>query len=150
MFCMIFYNYWLVKRATYDMLDLKTKCCPRPKSIIVLLYPHWFKINYSIQSIHKQTDDDQTGLNLDELIWDELALVRINSYTSHLSMSSRLRTTNWHNLGRIGFGQSGFRTNRLACDVKRVIAVQHWFLYALGPTLIFICPLFRTLTIGII
>ena len=29
----------------------------------------------SIQTIHKQTDHDQTGLNLDELIWDELALV---------------------------------------------------------------------------
>ena len=110
-----------------------------------LLYSRLFKINYSIQSIHKQTDDDQTGLNLDELIWDELALVRIKSYTSHLSMSHRLRTTNLHNLGRIGLGQSGFRTNRLACDVKRVIAVQHWFLYALCPTLIFICPLLRTL-----
>ena len=65
-------------------------------------------------------------------------------------MSCKLRTTNWHNLGRIGFGQSGFRTNRLACDVKRVIAVQHMFLYALGPTLIFICPVLRTFTIGII
>ena len=86
------YNYLLVMRATYDMLDLKTKCCPRPRatfclkvqhiiccpnlqSIIVLLYLHWFRIKYSIQTIHKQTDHDQTGLNLDELIWDELALV---------------------------------------------------------------------------
>ena len=83
-------------RATYDMLDLKTKCCPRPgpratfclkvqhiicctdpQSIIVLLYMylHWLRITYSIKTIHKQTDHDQTGLNLDELIWDELALV---------------------------------------------------------------------------
>ena len=37
----------------------------------VLLYLHWFRIKYSIQ----QTDHDQTGLNLDELIWDELALM---------------------------------------------------------------------------
>ena len=111
-------------------------CCPNPQSIIVLLYLHWFRIKYSIQTIHKQTDHDQTGINLDELIWDELALVWINSYTIiPVHLSSRLRTTNWHNLGRIGFGQSGFRTNRLACDVKRVIAVQHMFLYALGPTL---------------
>ena len=84
---MTLYNYWLVMRATYDMLDLKTKCCPRPKaevniflkvqhitcrpnsqSIIVLLYLHWFRIKYSIQTIHKQTNLDQTGLNLDELI----------------------------------------------------------------------------------
>ena len=28
----VLYNYWLVMRATYDMLDLKTKCCPRPKA----------------------------------------------------------------------------------------------------------------------
>ena len=56
-------------------------CCQNPQSIIVLLYLHWFRIKYSIQIIHKQTDHDQTGLNLDELIWDELALVWINSYT---------------------------------------------------------------------
>ena len=31
--------------------------------------------------MNKQTDHDQTGLNLDELIRDELALVCINSYT---------------------------------------------------------------------
>ena len=46
-----------------------------------LLYLHWFRIKYSIQTIHKQTDHDQTGLNLDELILDEFALVLINSYT---------------------------------------------------------------------
>ena len=56
-------------------------CCPNPQSIIVLLYLHWLRIKYSIQTIHKQTDHDQTGLKLEELIWDELALVWINSYT---------------------------------------------------------------------
>ena len=44
---------------------------PESLSIIVLLYLHWLKIKYSIQSIHKQTDHDPTGLNLDELILDE-------------------------------------------------------------------------------
>ena len=28
----LLYNYWLVMRAIYDMLDLKTKYCPRPKA----------------------------------------------------------------------------------------------------------------------
>ena len=133
-------------RATFWLKVQHIICCPNPQSIIVLLYLHWFRIKCSIQTIHKQTDHDQTGLNLDELIWDELALVLINSYTiTHVHV-----IRNWHNLGRIGFRQSRFKTNRLACDVKRVIAVQHLFLYALGPTLIFTCPLLQTFAIRII
>ena len=153
----ILYNYWLVMRATYDMLDLNTKCClkdqhitccPNPKSIIVLLYIHWFRIMYSIQTIHKQTDHEQTGPTLDELIWDELALVWINSYTitpvqCHPGCEQQIDIT-WNEL------VSDKVDSELACDVKRVIVVQHLFLYALGPTLIFICPLLWTWTIGII
>ena len=77
------------------MLDLKTKCCPRPKAegnflsegptyhmlpespvnnCFVIPSLDLDKV-YSIQIIHKQTDHDTTGLYLDELIWDELALV---------------------------------------------------------------------------
>ena len=41
----ILYNYWLVIRATYDMLDLETKCCPRPT-----LY-YWFRIKYSMNKL---------------------------------------------------------------------------------------------------
>ena len=69
------YSFCLLMRATYDMLDMKTKCCPNPQSIIVMLYLHWFRIKNSIQTIHKQTDHDQIGFNLDGLIWDELALI---------------------------------------------------------------------------
>ena len=68
-------------RATFCLKVQHIICCPHHKSIIVLLYLHWFRIKYGIQTTYKQTDNDQTGLNLHELIWDELALVRINSYT---------------------------------------------------------------------
>ena len=71
-------------RATFCLKVQHIICCPNPQSIIVLLYLHWLRITYtwySIKPIHKQTLNDQTGLNLDELIWDELALVWINSYT---------------------------------------------------------------------
>ena len=92
------------------MLDLKTKRCPRPKSegtfclkvqhiiccpnplsIIVLLYPNWCRIKHSIQTTHKQTDNDQTGLNLDELIWNELVLCKFTLTSPHLSTSPILR-----------------------------------------------------------
>ena len=59
--------------ATFCLKVKHIICCPNPKLIIVLLYLHW--------TVYKRTDHDQTGLNLDELIWDELALVWINSYT---------------------------------------------------------------------
>ena len=108
-------------RAIFCLQVQHIICCPHHQSIIVLLYLHWLMIMYSIKTIHKQTDHDQTGLNLDELIWDKLALVWINSYTITPVHVIQI-ATNWHNLGRIGFGQSWFRTNRLACDVKRVIA----------------------------
>ena len=36
-------------------------------------------IKYSIETIHKQAEYDQTGLNLDEFIWDELA----NAWNRH-------------------------------------------------------------------
>ena len=80
-------NIWYVgpagrrPRATFCLKVQHIICCPHHQSIIVLLYLHWFRIRYSIQTIHKQTYHDQTGLNLDELIWDQLALVWINSYT---------------------------------------------------------------------
>ena len=125
-------------------------CCPNPQSIIVLLYLHCFRIKYSIETIHKLTDHDQTGLNLDELIWDELASVWINSYTITPVHTIQVANNKLTQLGTNWFGQSEFRTDRLDCDVKHVIAVQHLFLYALGPTLIFIYPLLRTFTIGII
>ena len=134
-------------RATFCLKVQYIICCPNLQSIIVLLYLHWFRTKYSIQTIHKQTDHDQTGLKLDELIWDELVLVWINPYT--ITPVHVIQFAN-NKLTRIGFGQSGCKTNRLACDVKRIIAVQHLFLCALGPTLIFICPLLRILTIGII
>ena len=89
-------------RATYVMLDLKTKCCPNPRSIIVLLYLHWLRIKYSIQTIHKQTDHDETSLSLDELIWDKLALVWINSYnitTVHvIQVAKQQIDTTWDEL----------------------------------------------------
>ena len=109
------YNYWLMMRATYDMLDLKTKCCPRPKATfcllvqhiiccpniqlkIVLIYLHWFRIKYSIQTITKQTDHDQTGLNLDELIWDEklyceLKLLHHHTCPRHPGCEQQIDTT---------------------------------------------------------
>ena len=136
-------------RALFCLKVQHIICCPNLQSITVLLYLHWFRIKYSTQTIHKQSDHDQTGLNLDELILDELALVLINSTPSQMSTSPRFPTTNWHNLGRISFGQIWLRTNPLACDVKCVIAVQHLFFYAQGPTSIFIYPLLRTLSIGI-
>ena len=121
-------------RATFCLKVQHIICCPHHQSLIVLLYLHWSRITYSIKTIHKQTDHDQTGLNLDELIWDELALVWINFYTTTPVHVIQI----WHNLGRIGFGQSGFRTNRLACDVKRVIAWRKCDVT--GPTYVFICP----------
>ena len=135
-------------RATYDMLDLQTKCCPRPRatfclkvqhiiccpnpqSIIVLLYLHWFRIKYSIQTIHKQTDHDQTGLNLDKLILDELDLVWINSYTItpvHLIQVANNELTI--------LGTNWFRTkwiqNESTCLWRQT---RHS-----GPTYVFICP----------
>ena len=49
--------------------------CPHHQSISVLLYFHCFRIKYSIETIHKHTDNDQTGQDLDELILDELDLI---------------------------------------------------------------------------
>ena len=68
-------------RATFCLKVQHIICFPNPQSIIVLLYLHWLRITYSIKTKHKQTDHDQTGFNFDELIWDELALVWIYSYT---------------------------------------------------------------------
>ena len=136
----------------------KIKCCPRPRgnilsegpiyhmlskspvNNIVLLYLHWFRIKFTIQTIHKQTDDDQTGPDFENWFGTNLALVWINSYTIKLSRHPGLRTLNWHNLGRFGFGQRGFRTNWHACDVKRVTAGQHWFLYCLRSKIDFYLP----------
>ena len=137
-------------RATFCLKVQHIICCPNPQSIIVLLYLHWFIIKYSVQTIHKHTDHNQTGLNFDELIWNELVLVWINSYTITPVHVIKVANNKLTQLGTNWFRTNGFRTNRLACDVKRVIAVQHMILYALGPTLIFICPLLRTSTIGII
>ena len=88
-------NTWYVgpedKSDTFASLAPQ-KCCPRTKAegnilsegpkyymlpnlIIVLLYLHWFMIKYSGETTYKQTDHDRTGLNLDGLIWDKLALV---------------------------------------------------------------------------
>ena len=48
-------------RATFCLKVQHIICCPNPQSIIVLLYLPWFRIKYSIQTIHKQTDYDQTA-----------------------------------------------------------------------------------------
>ena len=135
------------------MICLKVQhiiCCPHHQSIIVLLYLHLFRVTYSIQNIHNQTDHDQTGLNLDELIWDELALVWINSYTItpvHVIQVANNKLTQ--------LGTNWLRTewiqNESTCLWRQM---RHSgptsVLCALGPTLIFICPLLLKLTIGII
>ena len=85
-------------RATYDM------------SIIVLLYLHWFRIKYNIQTIHKQTDHVQTGLNLDKLIWDELDLVQIDFYTiKPVHVFHVGANKNRQNLRQIGFWKNWIR-----------------------------------------
>ena len=43
-------------RATFCLQVQHIICCPHHQSIIVLLYLHWFRIKYSIQTTHKQTD----------------------------------------------------------------------------------------------
>ena len=138
-------------RATFCLQVQHIICCPHHQSIIVLLYLHWFRIKYSIQTTHKQTDHDQTGLNLDELIFDELDLVWINFNTiTPVHVIPQVANNKLTQLGTNWFRKKWIQNESTCCDVKRVIAVQHMFLYALGPTLIFICPLFRILTIGII
>ena len=62
-------------------------CWPNPLSITVLLYLHWLRIKYSIQTIHKQTDHDQTGLNLDELFGTNKFYCELTLTPSHLSTS---------------------------------------------------------------
>ena len=118
-------------RATFWLKVQHIICCPNPQSIIVLLYLHWVRIKYSIQTIHKQTNHDQTGLNLDELIWDELALVWINSYTITLvhiiqvanKKLTQLRT-NW------------FRTKWIQNESTYLWRQTRHS----GPTYVFICP----------
>ena len=113
-------------RATFCLQVQHIICYPNPQSIIVLLYLHWFMIKYSIQTIHKNTDHDQTGLNLDELIWDELALVWISSYTittcpRHPGCKQQIDTT-WDELVST-FSTCLWRQTRHS-----------------GPTYVFICP----------
>ena len=77
-------NIWYVRPKVKMTFCLKVQhiiCCPSYLSIIVLLYLHWFRIKCNIQTIHKQNDNDQPGFNLDEMIWDELDLVWIDSST---------------------------------------------------------------------
>ena len=125
-------------------------CCPNPQSFIALLYLHWLRIKYSIKTIHKQTDHDQTGLNLDKLIWDELALVWINSYTI-----TPVQVIQDANNKSTQFGTKWFQTKWIQNESTCLWRQKRHS----GPTLIFICPrsnidlicpLLRTLTIGII
>ena len=100
--------------------------------------------------IHKQTDHDQTGLNLDELILDELALVWINSYTTtpvHVIKVANNKLTQ--------LGTNLFRTrwiqNKSTCLWRQT---RHGrptlILICTRSKLIFICSLLRTLNIEII
>ena len=141
---------WTWRQNVFCMKVQHIISCPNPQSIIVLLYLHWLKIKYSIKTIHKQTDHDHTDFNLDELICDELALVWLNSYTItsvHIIQVANNKLTQ--------LGTNWFRTtliqNESTCLWRQT---RHsgptYVLYALGPTLIFIWPLLRTLTIGII
>ena len=118
-------------RATFCLKVQHIICCPHHQSIIVLLYLHWFRIKYSIQTIHKQIDHDQTGLNLDELIWDELALVWINSYTiTHvhvIQIANNKLTQLWTNWFRTKWIQ-----NESTCLWRQTRNS--------GPTSVFMCP----------
>ena len=118
-------------RATYDLKVQHIICCPNPLSIIVLLYFLWLRIKYSTHTIHKQTDHDQTGLDLDELIWDELASLWINSDTItpvHVIQVANNKLTQ--------LGTNWFRTkliqNESTCLWRQT---RHS-----GPTSVFICP----------
>ena len=82
-------------RATYDMLDLKTKCCTRPKAEDNILSegPTYHMLSESpvnncfvipsfglgLRIVSKLNINSLTMIKLvsiwDELIWDELALV---------------------------------------------------------------------------
>ena len=117
-------------RATFCLKVQHIISCPNPQSIIVLLYLHWLKIKYSIQTIHKQTDHDHTDYNLDELICDELALVWLNSYTItsvHIIQVANNKLTQ--------LGTNWFRTkliqNESTCLWRKT---RHS-----GPTYVFIC-----------
>ena len=104
---------------------------PESQSIIVLLYLHWFRIKYSIQTIHKQTDHDQTGLNFDELIWDELALVWINSYAITPVHAIQVANNKLTQLGTNWF-RTKWIQNESTCLWRQT---RHS-----GPTYVFICP----------
>ena len=48
---------------------------PEPPVNNCFVIPSLFLTKYGIKTIHKQTDHDQLGLNLDELVSDEFDLV---------------------------------------------------------------------------
>ena len=78
---------------------------PNPLSIIVFVMYTFIGLGSSTQTIHKQTTHEQTGLNLDELIWDELDLVLIHTCPHHPRCGEQKSTkfeTNW-------FGQIGLK-----------------------------------------
>ena len=118
-------------RATFCLQVKHIICCPNPQSIIVLLCLHWLRINYSIQTIHKHTDHDQTGLNLDELIWDELALVWINSYTITPVHVIQVANNKFTQLGT-NWLRTKWIQNESTCLWRQT---RHS-----GPTYVFICP----------
>ena len=118
-------------RATFCLKVQHIICCPNPQSIIVLLYLHWFRIKYNIQTIiHNQTDHDQTGLNLDdwELIYYELALVWINS--NNITPVHVIQFAN-NKLTQLRF-RTKWIQNESTCLWRQT---RHS-----GPTYVFICP----------
>ena len=118
-------------RATFCLKVQHIICCPNPQSIIVLLYLHWFRIKYSIQTKHKQTDHDQIVFNLDELIWDELALVWINSYTITPVRVIQVANNKLTQL-RTNWFRTKWLQNESTCLWRQT---RHS-----GPTSVFICP----------
>ena len=81
--------------------------------------------------IHKQTYHEQSGLNLDELIWYELALVWINSYTItpiHVIQVANNKLTQL----RTNWLRTNWIKNESTCLWRQT---RHS-----GPTYVFICP----------
>ena len=118
-------------RALFCLKVQHIICCQNPQSIIVLLYLHWFRIKYSIQSIHNQTDHDQAGLNLDELFWNELAWVWINCYTITPVHVIQVANNKFTELGTKWFRKKWIQNE--STSLWRQTRNS-------GPTSVFICP----------
>ena len=137
-------NIWYVWRSNISYV------ARIPSQYFFWLYLHRFRIKYSIQTIYKQTNHDQTGLNLDELIWDELPLMWINSNTITHVHVIQVANNKLTQLGTNWFRTKSIQNESTCLWGQTRHSGPTSVLYALGPTLIFICPLPRTLTTEII